>query len=176
VEEQRKLIYREVEKSQGEILNLIESYDGKIHHIFIMATTSIILLFAFSTFALNIFLNYDISVQSEHATGTGLVSIIFFVISLIFFVFTLKPCSDVLHIQKIAVLDPTKFYKKYGTLSENKLLEFLIIQTSSHFEKNKKTLDNIRRFYDSAIKRFDGGIVCFIGFIACSLLTILYSV
>jgi len=175
VEEQRKLIYREVEKSQEEILNLIESYDGKIHHVFIMTTTSIILLFAFSAFALNIFFNYDISIQSELAEIVGGLSILFFVTSLIFFVFTLKPCSDVLHIQKIAVLNPTKFYKKYGTLSENELLELLIIQTSSHFEKNKQTLDNIRRIYDKAIMKFDGGIIGFIGFIVCSLSTILFS-
>ena len=176
MKEQRELIFREVEKSQNEILKLISSYDQKIHHLFIMTTTSIILLLAFATFIINIFINYDASIQNEIAGVSGIISILFFVISLILFVLTLSPCAEALHVQKIVILNPTKFYKKYGTWTKEKLLEFLISQTSSHFEENKKTTDILRSYYDRAIKRFNGGIIGFMGFIGVSLLTIFLCV
>ena len=174
MDEQRKIIYNEIEKSQSEILNLINSYDTKIHQLFAMIATSTVLLLAFSTFLINLFLNSDLEINYQLSVIFAVLSALFFIVSLICLIYSLHPCLNALKERKIAIINPTKFYQEYGTHSEKKLIEFLIIQTSSHFEVNKGTLDNIHKLYDKAINRFRFGIASLIVFVTLSLITILF--
>lgn len=139
-----QIIYDEAKRSYDLTITSIKTYDTRIHHILILTTASISILFSISGY-----ISANILIKENDFPSFILLLIS---VSVLFFISSLILCLRSYNIPTIQLLEPKKVLDGYNELSnESIFLEELIHQIDDNVMQNLKILGHLWENYSKAI-------------------------
>lgn len=153
-EEANKLIYDEAKRSFDISIDSIRAYDGRVHQIIVLTTSSLGILFVIAGFLGLDFFNMITSKFGNFPNIPPLeVGCMFaFFSSIVCFFIALIFCMKAYTSSKFRVLNPEYVKNGYESLSnKNDFLDELIYQIGDEFKENSDILDDLYKHYTNSI-------------------------